>query len=270
MHLSSSFNRPLGSATLAALLGLGFIGTSHGTVILTETFESYTAGASLTAGGTWGNSTGGTVVVVRDEATSTAFGTPNQFLDYNDASAGSGRLQSQGFTAASDALTTFAFDFMEPSVGGSNEMWVGYSINNLDLIGANRRMGVTFNGGTIGSVSFPASNTYSLDTTYRFYMIFNDTAAAVSYSGGTLAAGVADMWLEDAGGVFTFVGTRNPENVATSETSYSVAFRSFTTPQQRMFIDNVSLTVGAAAVPEPAVALLGGMGLLALLRRRRD
>ena len=42
-----------------------------------------------------------------------------------------------------------------------------------------------------------------------------------------------------------------------------------TSPRKGVFLQGIQLDGGVVAVPEPSAALLGGLGLLALLRRRR-
>lgn len=99
-------------------------------------------------------------------------------------------------------------------------------------------------------------------------MIFNDTASSISYAGGTIAASDAHVWLEPLGSNnYTFAGTATATNDQT--TSYRVGFRSFNAPLQEIWVDNYELHDAALAIPEPSIAVLGDLGLLALLRRRR-
>lgn len=250
------------------------VGLAPAAVLFSDDFESYTVGNVPTtgAGQNWANATNtaNSNVRVADQGTSAAFGNPNRFVNFNDTNnTASNRFQSNTHAAASNAVTTFSFDFFEPSTGGNSNMGVGYAINNSDLLSASLRQRITMNNGTISGLATTGTNTYSLATAYRLFMIFNDTASPVSYQGGSIASGVADIWLRDAGGAYVFVGTSNAENTATEETSYSVAFRSFANDIQNVYLDNVLFETGAAAIPEPSAALLGGFGALALLRRRR-
>lgn len=95
-------------------------------------------------------------------------------------------------------------------------MTVGYSITNGDLNTSGSRMRVTLDDGIISGIS-GGTATYSLDTSYRLYLIFNDTASPVSYNNGTstVASGDGHVWLEPVGGPAVFAGSRSAENTQT-------------------------------------------------------
>jgi hypothetical protein len=237
--------------------------------LFTEDFSGYTANAAPDTSGPWGTLSG-LSPTVRNEATSTVFGSPNQYGEFYDASGTQGiRAQSDAFTGASNAVTTFQFDFFEPSTGGGSTMGIGYARTgdaSTDLNTAGSRARVNLGNGTISGLSSIGVNTYSLDTVYTFYMIFNDTAGSVAYGGGTLGAQSADVWLRQSGGSPYYVGTADAANTQTS--AYTVGFRTFNSALQDVDVDNVTLFEGAAAVPEPSVSLLA-FGLAALLLPRR-
>ena len=100
-------------------------------------------------------------------------------------------------------------------------------------------------------------------------VIFNDTASDSSYDGGTIAANTAHVWFQTlGGGSSVYAGSVTAQNSQTA--SYSFVLRTFSADVQQMNVDNFSWYTGAAAIPEPSVALLSGVGLLALLRRQRN
>jgi len=251
---------------LVAILATALSHAASGAVLFSDDFESYSANSTLTTSGPWGTASTVTApIIVRDEATATPFGSPNQYLDFNDNDGSSVRVQSPDLIAASGALTTLSFDFNEPSTGGAGSLIVGYANQGADLNTAGRRLVVNLDDGFVTGLSTPAANTYSQDASYTIYMIFNDTASPASYAGGTVAAGSADVWLQPSGGAAVFAGTRTSYNTQT--VSYRVGLRSFSSNQQQVLVDNFSLVEGA--VPEPASLILLGLGALTLVRRRR-
>ena len=204
---------------------------------------------------------------MRDETTSAVFGSPNQYGEFFDAATGAGmRVLSPSYTQASNAVTTFQFDFYEPTGGGADALVFGYSRTD-ELNGSNSRARVNLDDGTITGLTTTNTNTYSLDTVYTVYMILNDTTSPVAYDGGILAASTADIWLQASAGSAYLAGSVGVVNAQDSD--YSVGFTTFSAPLQNVNIDNVSLFEGAAAVPEPSASLLGLLGSLLLLRRRR-
>lgn len=256
-----------------------FVAMMHSTsaaILLSDDFESYTAGNQLGTNATWAtvaNNTANSTKFIRDEGTATPFGSPNQYLELRDTGSNTTpaeylRIQTTTQTAASAELTTIQFDFFEPT-GGSNNLGFGLAMTNNDLNTGGSRIRLTLNNGTIGGTGFTASsNSYSLNTAYTMYVVFNDTASAVSYDGGTVAAFTADVWFQSlSGGGLVFAGSADAQNNQTA--SYSFVFRTFNADQQSMNVDNFSWYEGAAAIPEPSSALMGGLGLFFLLRRRR-
>jgi len=141
-------------------------------------------------------------------------------------------------------------------------------MNGDPLNSGGNRARLELENGSITGLTSTASNRYSLDASYTVYMILNDAATGVNYAGGTVAAGTADVWFEDfGGGNAIYAGSVTLNNSQTA--NYRVAFRTFSGDLEQAYVDNVSLSTGAAAIPESATALLlGGLGFMLLLRRR--
>ncbi len=246
-----------------AILAFGML-HSHAATLFIEDFESLNVGNSVSGGNSGNlpikNSRNSTV---RDESLSTALGTPNQFVEISDDQTGAGwLLMSAAYVETYDAVTTFQFDFYEPTVTGRASSF-NFGFGDAELTSGARRARASFDGGMLGDAS------YSADTAYRVYMIMNDSSSAEVYSGGTLAAGTADVWLENLGGGSPIkaatISLENSSDVA----GYNVGFRTFNGTIGDFYVDNVTLFEGAATVPEPAAALFGLAGCVLLLRRRR-
>ncbi|MCH7225904.1 PEP-CTERM sorting domain-containing protein [Haloferula sp. A504] len=259
---------------LHLLQGIALLATlalpSHAAVLFTEDFEDLTANANLS-----GTNSGSFAVtsnlqsVVRDESTSTVFGTPNQYLELFDTVGNNGfQIQSAEYSQTANAVTTFQFDFYEPSGGGGANLNVGFARGDINTSGSRAR--VFLNDGVVDGLSTTGTTSYSLDTVYTFYMILNDTDNPVAYGGGTLAANTADIWLQQSGGGSPyFAGSRTATGQKDTTNGYSVGFRTFNGDLQDAIVDNVTLFEGAAAIPEPSSLGFAAIAGLFLLRRRR-
>lgn len=252
-------------------VGLGICcATSHAQTIFYDDFESDTVGAEPAG---WNTVSGTDNITVQD--TGAPFGSPNQYLRFADLSTGGLSLFKQT-TEIDGILSTFAFDFYEPSAGSANAgISMGYTTSSGDL-NSSAAFRLTLDDGTIvfasGEVT-AGTKTYSLDTAYRFYLIVNDTAGSVGYTGPggsseTLALNEFDVYFQELGSAtITYAGTGFNDS---TDSVGRLGYRTFSTGDQDVYLDNVLVAQGAA-IPEPSVyALLGGsLALLTVLRRRR-
>jgi hypothetical protein len=97
-----------------------------------------------------------------------------------------------------------------------------------------------------------------------FFWVLNNTGSPLNYNAPDsvstmLANDTADLWL---GTTKVWDGV----SVQTASQSITDLKFSFSAGTATIGIDNIVIT----AIPEPTAALLGGLGLLALLRRRRS
>ncbi|MCH7225901.1 hypothetical protein [Haloferula sp. A504] len=228
---------------------LAFMPFAHGQWF-GDDFEGHDAGADLGTSGPWDAVTAG--LPVRDENTAAPFGSPNQFLDWNDASdAVSLKALSPNIAAAAGAVTTYAFTFREPSGAADGRLVFGYTQADGDLISTTGRLLVNLDDGLIAGLTTTAANSYSLDTPCRVHVVFNDTAATVIVAGESIASEQAGVWIQPVGGPLAFAGTRDASNTPTS--SYRVGFRSYNPDIQQVFVDDVSLHAGVVLpTPDPS------------------
>jgi len=144
----------------------------------------------------------------------------------------------------------------------------GYGTANAAETNANTyaRLGINI-GANAGEFSIrditnlTTSSTFS--GTQSFFWVLNNTGASISYTAPnssvfSIANDTADLWLGTTR-VWEGVAIQTPTQVMTD-----LKF-AFTSGTATIGIDNMVITV----IPEPTTALLGGFGLLALLRRRR-
>lgn len=239
--------------TVVVLLFVITVQATRAQNLFVDDLESYTADSTaLVTAGPWATKRG--PETVRDDVTATPFGSSNKYLELKDILTGNyTELMSPDIAGASATVTTFAFDFYEPSTGGADDINVGYARTGEIINSTGNRIRFQLKEGTIIGLTTTNTMTYSLDTAYRLYVIFNDTASGVDYTGGTVAAGTADIWYTPlSGGNSVYVGSVAAANTQT--VSYRIGFRSYNAQLQELWVDNVSLDTGAPndLVPPPA------------------
>jgi len=155
---------------------------------------------------------------VRDEATSTAFGSDNNYLEIIDDRTDRGLevRTSSLFGDTYNALTVFSFDFHD-SAAGSGELFFGYTGVDNRLGSTRARAQFSLSNGTVGGVSGGDTTSYDLDTVYRAFLVLNDTTSTQTYLGKSVAAESAGVWLQEGSSSCV------PTSMATSAPGYSPA-----------------------------------------------
>lgn len=242
--------------------------------ILSDDFEGYTVGTAINTTANWnarGSGNGGSVTVEGSDG----FGTSNRYADFKDASsATSSGYSSMVHTTSINAgqLVTFSFDFIAVN---DQQINVGFatSTNESQVLGSTDRVfSASLTNGSISGLNATngfGSGFFTLNTAFELKIVFNDSGATVNYADRSVADNSYDVWIRDltAAGS-TYVGSGTFTSVAGG---YYSAARSFNGPTPNYLIDNWSVDTGAlvTAIPEPSITLLGGLGCLLLLRRRR-
>lgn len=260
-------------ATLTALVTAGTLVTAAPAAVVVQTgFETTDDPAFNT--GNLTTSTASPVFRVGGDAsraqivnTPDVFGPGNQYLQL---SGNNMNVRAPGVTP----LTTVAFDMFQPSTSAA-PIRFGYGVNDVNV--AQGYIQWSINNGQIGtgsntqlaSGSAPALMT---DRHYVAYTLLNRSGATetVDWIGGsmTLNDGQAGLVFFDTvdgqfidGGVYNHTAGNTPQNFL---------FRAFSGDEGgQLFVDNFTRRNDLFVVPEPSTALLGGLGLFALLLRRR-
>ena len=205
----------------------------------------------------------------------------------HSASAATTILISPG-TGAGDDIKNGGFE----SIGGSGTYrpytdisdWFNYGGNAaVNVVGSDRERTGTFGGSVAipgNGVSSPAVNTghtvalgdtFSLTFYYGYcenWDVGTDTIGVFLYStAGVIWSDTVTPSQNALTGAFTQFTANNIAAANIGETLH-LRFTPNAVEGEFAAIDDVTLTV--SPIPEPSAALLGGLGLLALLRRRRS
>ncbi len=251
---------PLLTATLAL--------PASGANILFDDFESYTVGSNIHDQTNWNADNRAGNVTTQN----TNFGTSNKYAEIKDTSGTGFSSMVHKTKIESGQTVTFSLDFIASNDQGINFGFATSTAENQVLGSTNRAFSTSLTNGSIGGTNATGgfgSGFFALNAAYELKMVLNDSGATVNYAGRTLVDNSYDVWIRDltvSGS--TYVGTGTFDTVAGG---YYSAARSFNGPTPTYYIDNWLVEEGAivSPIPEPRAALLGGLGLLALLRRRR-
>lgn len=245
---------------------------------LLDNFDSYSAGPTTTAtGGSWTSvfdGTGNSNVVASDKVLS---------LETKGGAAWRGAKKDITGTAGIAAGTTgtIFFQFKPSSAGGAFDVMMGLSpsISTIDDSNAWQDFNVMpfFAGAGDGTadlkVTTPADGDINLitdatlDVWYNVWLVVDNDLTAPSFdvftSTGTAAGSFA--------GTGAYVNTGGA-GLGIGQDLNAIGFMAAGGADSAVLHDNIYYTSGVDTtnpVPEPSVAILGGLGILGLLRRRR-
>ncbi len=214
--------------------------------------------------GSWDNSSAQNSNISNPLTTAT-FGSGSNYVDLSDASTGGFGYEASG-NAGFNALGTsgtLAFEYLAP-----NEDWF-FSIGQ-SAFSSNRAF-------TLTPTDLFTTLNLSTDTAYQVSFLYNISGGSLTYddprtagsSDGTLANDTGTVFFQERGSS-TIVksddlarnGTVSLEGLWFTKTGSGTSSTQLDNLQQ-------STSLEVLVIPEPSTALLGALGALALLRRRR-
>ena len=237
---------------LACALSVASTSTSHAAFTLIENFESFADGASIPL--FIENNANNTIARVENGTTLGPNGNVVARINDPGGSGGAG----YGVTVANGTSGTYAFDIFRD--GSASELLM--SLGNTSPFSSQRWTG-----------AFSVST--NQNTFYQLSFLFNRTAGALAYTNPvdsstvSLSSQSVAVFLYNPGtGTHTAIATNSPGELSGGSTPDNVWF-SQNSPGLQMLVDNVRLSNSLEVIPEPSAALLGALGALILLRRRR-
>jgi hypothetical protein len=253
------------TAALACAAILGSAAMSQAAIIIQDTFTYADGGLSLQNGGTgWGS---------------------NVWFAANASVSGGVAVGAQG--AWDQAQKRNFADTLGTSATANltNILWVRFDWGHSAAISQNTGYGgLTFYTGTSdgGSENFLIGNPWwnqQGDTEWTISGGSGDNNTGVSSNGMksglakfNLSAGTVDLWVRSVG---TSINVSDPADASVSGLILGgiqgIRINGYNGTASQSF-DNLTIATTLAevnAIPEPSAALLGGLGMLALLRRRR-
>ncbi len=258
----------LGSSLLA------FIAFPAGAAtVFTDDFESYTPGTGnfTPAGTSWYDFYN--AITVADEASSTAFGSPNQFMILN---VGSNFFRSDSLSQSASGLATYSFDFYDSSTAASGPDGVRFGIGNGDLNSDKGYTGWFINDGVLSTAENTALASGTLptldeDKVYTAFVVYNGSASTQSIggSGGSVAAGQSALYFYDQAGSTLLDAGRFSHTESVTPSGFLI--RNFSSADTVLYVDNIAMEDTLLVIPEPAslVLVLLGTMVVGLGRLRR-
>ncbi len=244
-------------------LALSLVGTSQASFVLIDDFESYADGVNgTTTTPAWnqgfpaGGSNSATTVVGADtgsgQALHYAHGGSGGQINYSSvgtiaAEGSTGTIFFQSYLDATGSDTLFAFG--RSGLGAYGDLATLVRVPS-DLIVE------VHNGGYANT-----STTIAADTLYNFWVVIDNSAntSSLYYSAG--GPGETPTLIQ-SGFVFRNTTSGDINTFYLGTNSGSVGFL------DNIYVDSTGANL-TNPVPEPSIALLGGLGVLGLIRRRR-
>lgn len=256
---------------IPAVLGLAQAG--HAAVLLTDNFNSYNgwdaSGVAADQGGTYAGT--GYITSTPNAGWISHSSTENQPFGNNTLKVDTGgaqtfvKLDRNFATDANLADLPLSISFYVQAVGGPATNWAAFTV------GSNSNEFITNSANKFGSLFRNSSNqteqyssgahlggqgtlSYNQSTGSTITLVFSDAAGTGSAFDGASGSKVA-----------FYVGNTLAQTFTLTQMNSNDGYIGFQTYGTRGVFDNLVVQT----IPEPRAALLGGLGLLALLRRRR-
>ena len=229
-------------STLAAVNG-------YGTVLLNEPFNvSGTMGTAPYASWTTVSGVGANLAV--NASTGLAYGASD--IDYNRAFTSQSGDTFAGFDLRISSLPATGAEYIAAFADGTG--FDGRLFVSSAASGANFTLGLSIASNTIGA----STTTLDLNTTYRVISRYNPSTDAIALWIGTYAEGSPA------------ISTTGADASTTTNGFVIRQAGDFDNGASAMTLQNLTVAnTFAEAIPEPSAALLGALGALVLLRRRR-
>lgn len=252
---------------------LGLAQTGHAAVLLTDNFNSYAgwdaSGVAADQGGTYAGTGYTTSTPVAGWISHSS--TENQPFGNNTLKVDTGggqtfvKVDRNFATDANFADLPLSISFYVQAGGGAETNWAAFTVgsnSNVFITDAANMFGTLFRNSSNDTQQFSSGTNLSGQGTVSYdqpagstiTLIFSDTAGTGSAFDGSSGSKVA-----------FYVGNSLAQTFTLSQMGANDGYIGFQTYGTRGVFDNLVVQT----VPEPAAALLGGLGMLALLRRRR-